>query len=131
MVQPKDPNDYVMLDQNDPNFRSKFDAAQKEGRIPGEPVAVGGDYGTGDRGKARDRLNDPEAQRLLAKSILLGDQSPEALRVQNDLALLLASNPVTGAIDPLPTVPSTLCSNAHRSNLSKAGGGKVFVSTAT
>jgi hypothetical protein len=102
MVQPNNTNDYVMLDQNDPNFRSKFDAAQKEGRIPGEPVAVGGDYGTGDRGKARDRLNDPEAQRLLAKSILLGDQSPEALRVQNDLALVLASNPVTGAIDPLP-----------------------------
>jgi hypothetical protein len=102
MVQPTNLNDYVMLDQNDPNFKSQFEAAQKEGRIPGEPEAVGGDYGTGDKGKARDRLNDPEAQNLLAKSILLGDQSPEALRVQNDLALLLASNPVTGAIDPLP-----------------------------
>lgn len=102
MVKPDNPNDYVMLNQNDRAFESQFAAAQAEGRIPGEPEAVGGDYGTGDKGKARDRLNDPEAQSILAKSILLGDQSPEALRVQNDLALLLTSNPVTGATDPLP-----------------------------
>lgn len=102
MIDPKNQNDYVMLDKNAPDFETEFAKAQKEGRIPGEP-GVSGDYGTGDKGKARDRLNDPEAQRLLTKSILLGDQSPEALRVQNDLTLLLTSNPITGATDPLPT----------------------------
>jgi len=49
----------------------------------------------------RERLSQPETLMLLKQGLVMGIEGEEQLRAQNDLASIMKTNPITGAMDPI------------------------------